>query len=51
MLMAVLRTMSGDLGAGEEDDRQHEDGAGHDHHPRSRLIQPGVPGRQRERSR
>jgi hypothetical protein len=30
--------MSGELGAGEKDDRQHEDGAGHDDDPRRRLI-------------
>jgi hypothetical protein len=50
VVMAVLRTMPGELCAGEEDDRQYEDGAGHDHHPRRHLIQPGVPRYQRRRS-
>jgi hypothetical protein len=42
MVVAILRAVAGELGAGEKDDRQHENGAGHDHDPRRGLIEPSM---------
>jgi hypothetical protein len=42
MMRAILRPVPGEFGTGEKDDRQHENGAGHDHHPRRGLIEPSV---------
>jgi hypothetical protein len=42
MMWAILRAMPGEFGAGKKYDRQHENGAGHDHHPRRGLIEPSV---------
>ena len=47
MVVAIGLTVLGDLDAGEEDDRQHEQNACHDHHPRRRTIKAGVLGRGR----
>jgi hypothetical protein len=47
MVVAIRLTVIGELDAGEEDDRQHEQNACHNHHPRRGAIKAGVLGRSR----
>jgi hypothetical protein len=47
MVVAIGLTVLGELDAGEEDNRQHEQNACHDHHPRRGPIEAGVLGRGR----
>jgi hypothetical protein len=42
-MVVVMMVMAGDRGAGEEDDRHHENDAGDDHDPRRDLVKPGRP--------
>ena len=42
MVVAIGLTVFGELHAGDEDDRQHEQNACHDHHPRRGPIEAGV---------
>jgi hypothetical protein len=42
VMVAIGLTVFGELHAGEEDDRQHEQNACHDHHPRRGPIEAGV---------
>ena len=42
VVVAIGLTVLGELHAGEEDDRQHEQNACHDHHPRRGPIEAGV---------
>jgi hypothetical protein len=47
MVVAIRVTVFGELDAGEEDDRQHEQNACHNHHPRRGAIKAVVLGRGR----
>jgi hypothetical protein len=47
MVVAIGLAVLGELDAGEEDNRQHEQNACHDHHPRRGPIEAGVLGRGR----
>ncbi len=47
MVVAIRLPVVGELDAGEEDDRQHEQNACHNHHPRRGPIEAGVLGRGR----
>src|ERR1700744_1622737 len=44
VVVAIRLSVVGELDAGEEDDRQHEQNACHDHHPRRGPIEAGVLG-------